>query len=371
MLNRHKIFQQLQESVPSYFQHTDNALAAAQNMWQELCRNQDLCAAVMRSKVTVPLPEPIDPLHTAFLVERQAHPYKIISTDGSQIYPDRHQGINCYVLNIGIAEFSYGLETSGANLFSEPLVHMHSDESHNATEIIDCQRTELEFKRGFESIEKKVREVSQPTLYLSDGSLICWDLEHIDIDIKQEYSTRLFTLFDQFYQNKILIAGYISLPGSKELMQLVRAGVTHTRVETDNQELDFTLITDGLLLNTLLPLNYRTGIFASKSSITTLYPPHLKPHFFYMHVPEEIVRIEIPAWIAQDKAAITSIAQIVLDQAYKGSGYPVVLAEAHEQAVVTHHDREIFFQLIQKITAGQHKPLRISQKSYKKRIVGV
>ena len=70
---------------------------------------------------------------------------------------------------------------------------------------------------------------------------------------------------------------------------------------------------------------------------------HLVPHFFYMDVGAEIVRIEIPAWIARDEQKINTVAQIILNQSIKGRGYPVALAEAHEQAVVKGPDREFFY----------------------------
>ena len=65
------------------------------------------------------------------------------------------------------------------------------------------------------------------------------------------------------------------------------------------------------------------------------------------------------------------IATIIADQCVKGRGYPVVLAEAHEQAVVKGLDREFFYHLINKISLEHNKTLKISQKSRKKLGMGI
>jgi hypothetical protein len=55
----------------------------------------------------------------------------------------------------------------------------------------------------------------------------------------------------------------------------------------------------------------------------------------------------------------------------KGYGYPVVVAEAHEQAVVKGADREFFYHLITKFGIEQRRRTVTSQKSSKKRVVAV
>jgi hypothetical protein len=97
----------------------------------------------------------------------------------------------------------------------------------------------------------------------------------------------------------------------------------------------------------------------------------LHPHFFYLHVGNEVGRVEVPAWIANDKAAVNTIAAVIIDQSRKGRGYPVVIAEAHEQAVVKGPDREFFYQLINKIAFERNQRLIMSQKSIKKRGMGI
>jgi hypothetical protein len=65
------------------------------------------------------------------------------------------------------------------------------------------------------------------------------------------------------------------------------------------------------------------------------------------------------------------ITKIVVDQVKKGYGYPVALAEAHEQAVVKGPDRDFFYHLITKLGIEQRRRTTVSFKSAKKRSVAV
>ena len=113
-------------------------------------------------------------------------------------------------------------------------------------------------------------------------------------------------------------------------------------------------------------------MFQSKAPIAYLYPQPLKPYFCYLHVGYEIVRIEIPAWIAQQEEMVDELCAIAYDQAQKGSGYPVCLFEAHEQAVVKGYDREFFYAMVQR-KVEQHDAMgyQRSIKSLKKMRVDV
>jgi hypothetical protein len=78
--------------------------------------------------------------------------------------------------------------------------------------------------------------------------------------------------------------------------------------------------------------------------------------------------VEFPAWVAQDQDLLDRSLAILLAQVNKGFGYPVALAEAHNQAVVRSGDRARFFALLeqQMIKAGLHN-VGISYKEARKR----
>ena len=112
-------------------------------------------------------------------------------------------------------------------------------------------------------------------------------------------------------------------------------------------------------------------VFENKSSITVFYPAHVKPFFFYINTGMEIGRVEIPAWIAQDSLLVDFIATVIVDQCIKGGGYPVALAEAHEQAVIKGPDRDFFYHVLQKMVIERKRSVVMSRKSYKKRGMGI
>ncbi|MDP3889286.1 MAG: hypothetical protein Q8Q25_01945 [bacterium] len=55
----------------------------------------------------------------------------------------------------------------------------------------------------------------------------------------------------------------------------------------------------------------------------------------------------------------------------KGGGYPIAIAEAHEQAVVKGPDRDFFYHLLTKMSMERQHQLSVSQKSMHKRRIGI
>ena len=128
---------------------------------------------------------------------------------------------------------------------------------------------------------------------------------------------------------------------------------------------------DAHIASFFLEWGARTTLFKSNSQITHFYPDYLKPYFFYLNVGHEIARIEIPAWIARDLASVDLIIRLILDQVDKGDGYPICLAEAHEQAVIKGPDRDFFYQLIAKLGFRHQRSFIPSRKSLRKRAIGI
>jgi hypothetical protein len=98
----------------------------------------------------------------------------------------------------------------------------------------------------------------------------------------------------------------------------------------------------------------RSPLYRSNLRILDLYEDPQKIYFCYVNVGAEIARLEIPAWVVEDSALFEQSLSIVIAQVQKGYGYPVALAEAHNQAVVRGSDRSRFFALLEQqlIKAG-------------------
>jgi hypothetical protein len=103
----------------------------------------------------------------------------------------------------------------------------------------------------------------------------------------------------------------------------------------------------------LLGPGERSVLFASSSHIQQAYPEGTQVCYFYLKVPspagpDEVGRVEVPAWVAERTPLVDRIHATVLRECEKGDGYPLALAEAHERAVIRGPERDAFFRLMER-----------------------
>ena len=91
-------------------------------------------------------------------------------------------------------------------------------------------------------------------------------------------------------------------------------------------------------------------------------------HFFYVHAGNEIGRIEVPSWVAEDEGLLGLTHSLIVDQCRRGPGYPSALMESLEQAVVTGSDRRHFAELVEGALSDNQVPVYSSEKSFSKRV---
>ena len=90
-------------------------------------------------------------------------------------------------------------------------------------------------------------------------------------------------------------------------------------------------------------------------------------HFYYLHGGTEVARVEVPDWVAADSQLLAMSHAMLVRQCELGFGYPVAISEAHEQAVITGHDRAEFRKLALLLLERQGLPTDESAKSVSKR----
>jgi hypothetical protein len=380
MLDRPKLLKEFTKISDKLFLDTSHEYQLAQKVWEEIADDSTFAYKIKTLKSPWILPSWVGKLNETIPVAQINSPYAVLAVDGSQIYPDRHQGIACYLINVGFVQLAYGIvEEKPLLLESRPHIFLSHVESESESTVqdgsadaVNCLREEYELRAGFEQgLLLKEKMGNQPYAVLFDGSLIFWHLESKDEAIKEKFLSTYLHIMHQFFQARIPMASYISFPKSKELVNLIRVALCKFELEgcTEHKAVDH--IVDAQVARFFLNQGERTIIFQNHSAISSLYPDHLKPHFFYLHVGQEVIRVEIPAWIAEDAEQVRVISEIIFDQAMKGRGYPVCLAEAHEQAVIKGPDREFFYHVLQKAGIEQKQRYAISQKSLKKRGIGV
>ncbi len=319
----------------------------------------------------------------------------VLAVDGSHIDVDRHIAARCYLINIGGCRLIYGFYPD-AHLFSKPRLYadeedlvLRDPESSTREQIVEG--AVLGFKRAVEEIRALAQLVEEsppdiPTLALVDGSLIMVGLvgqgypDFVREAVLRDGLLRAMDDLRRTAQTRtVALASYISLPRSTEVVNALRLEVCPyepadcdylcSSVIPGQRPCDSVGgILDRDLLQHVLATGERSSVFVSTSSIVErYYGPH-QVHFFYVNVGEEMARVEVPVWVAQDDGLLGLTHGLVVDQCRRGQGYPVAIMEAHEQAVVSGADRERFHELVDNALSTQRVFVYSSAKSRSKRL---
>lgn len=351
-----------------------------------------LCEKVRLSKTSFLLAAPtggIDERHTA---PPPPVSHTIIATDGSHIDLDRHQAAACRLINIGTVQLDYG-DTSGAELDSRPRLLAEETELaiHDPDGIRETPLTGalLGIKRDveeFQALAELAAAVppSRPALALSDGSLIRWSLTTANYEayvLRELLDNGYLKCLDEFQrrcgERELAIASYISRPGGEEVVNTLRLAVCPYKtancdrhcgqIKTGQRPCDtLSGVSDAALFERFLAPGERSAVFESTSKVIDQYYGGHRIGFFYLRLEDEIARVELPLWLTEIPGRLDLLHALVLEQVKKGNGYPVALAEAHEQAVVTGADRAVFYEVIDVYLREQGIDSGISAKSFSK-----
>lgn len=341
--------------------------------WHKICNDSLFRYKIEGLSAPWPVPTWDGALDSVYYVKRDSISYRIASVDGSQIYPDRHQGYSCFLINIGTASFMYGAQSS-VLLDNNPYLFTTKELSgfgEFSQDYVNAKRQELEMIDASRLAKFLCEDSSIPKLLLFDGSLIFWHLESKAQGLLEQFLPRYVTELHTLYSMAVPCAGYISLPRSRELVNLVRLQLCDFNVTNQEPWKLVDGIVDTTLVGSYLQSGFRTGIFKNNAAVSVRYPAHLSPYFFYLNTGYEIGRVEVPAWIAYDQERTDLVASLVIDQCTKGHGYPVAIAEAHEQAVVKAPDREFFYHMLNKVGFEYQIVQRSSLKSMRKKMMTI
>ncbi len=316
--------------------------------------------------------------------------FTVIASDGSHIDVDRHHAARCYLINTGGVTLHYGVKPN-AELESQP--RLYDADADLVVSPPDGKGRDQMVEGGLLSIKRGVEEcrcltdlaVAQAPgssiTALIDGSLILWGLEAFpdfvtDVLLFKGFLAHLDRMRKLNADRTLAVASYISLPPRADVVNAMRLSLCpQETVDSDRMCQDCGTkeceavagVLDRELFSHVLKPGERSAIFASQSSVVKKHYGENRVNFFYLRLDEEIARVEIPQWVAQDERLLNLTHTLILDQCKRGHGYPVALSEAHEQAVITGIDREDFWQLVETIQAEDHLTAVTSAKSFSKR----
>ena len=322
--------------------------------------------------------------------------YCVASVDGSHIDVDRHMAARCYLINLGSCVLTYGSQPaahldSGPQLFSEDEDLFLTSISPSGNEEAPIEGTLLGIKRAVREVEGLASLASNlptelPLLALLDGSLVLWSLSGRghppfvrDLMIRNGLLPALDQLRSLADGRPMAVAAYVSLPQSTEVVHTVRillcdkdgARCKQTcsmyRSGPEPCSLANGFLDRDLFGATLQP-GQRSCLFATSSSISREHYGAHQVYYYYLNSGEELARVEVPQWVAQDSERLALSHALVLDQCRRGAGYPAAIMEAHEQAVIDGADRELFRVLVEDALGRQHLPVYTSEKNRSKRI---
>ena len=218
---------------------------------------------------------------------------------------------------------------------------------------------------------------------LMDGSLILFGMHrHPDFVVRHLVDEGFVEILDGIRQmaseRPVAIASYISLPRSMEVVNALRVSVCPYPVPNCDRECgterrekrpcekEVGRVLDREILENMLDMNERTAVFDSNAAIVRDHYGGHGVSFFYVRTEEEIGRVEVPDWVAEDEGLLGLVHSLVVEQCRLGPGYPVALKEAHEQAVVTGADRQYFVELVADALEQQGLPVYSSEKNISK-----
>ncbi len=273
----------------------------------------------------------------------------VIASDGSQIYPDPHGITLYYLINTGCIVYRHGSGQKPDAWNPPPTLCYEPDDLLDdqgrliSTGEINVLRDLAELA-ALAQLAPAYAGQNEPLLTLTDGQL---PLRVIDLPFNQQAERQLeyVELLNRLRECGALLGGYIDRPRSTFVLSLLHlASLPEGGITEDNlRHNPFRHLTDIELFEGLLGPGQRSALFITKAKGLENYTR--AGHFFYLNVSAKagtpmLARVEIPAWVATDAAALDTLHAALVRQARITGSYPYVLARADELAVVSTEERE-------------------------------
>ena len=326
---------------------------------------------------------------------RTLNEYRVISTDGSHIGIDRDLPAKCFLINIGIADFLYGDEAN-AELMNVPQLYAREEDliirEKDGTGFHPIEDSLLNAKRSVEEILALASVLDEtdfevPTLGLIDGPIAVYGLPGvsnkqyvIDYLVRDGFESALASIKSKIHNNLLGVIGFTSLPGNRDVAKMLSSkicdkGAGNAEFNCHYRASDLISfcsnciggVLDREIFAGILKKGERSPIFVGNNNNNEVN----NIAFFYLNVGSEIARIEIPVWNISGPETIDLIQSVLMEQTDRGHGYPVVLMEAHEQAVINSADRRAFADtIVEYLARGDSRPYE-SAKALSKKIRGI
>ena len=356
MLKIDKIIPQVEKIVEEKYSENLRRISAIDFVIKKLkeIKPEDLKNVTYKETLSL-FGTPIEIPGRAIKIEKEISDYTAIAADGSEVPINEDFFFPYYIINIGFIALKYGKDhfffaDSNAKIYFEEneLYEKVGDKSFLVRGELLSSKMLLEESKKLEELLKDFYTVEVPVLALFDGTLIQWEIKETSETYKNNFVKNFQRMILIAEQLKAPLAGYISGTHSRDVMEMIRIFLEMKGEDFDKQLLS--IIKDADIFKIILRKGERSAIFRSNAPILNLYKAPI--YFFFLNVGSEVVRIEIPEFIAFDNDLLEKTCALILSQSNKGEGYPVVLKEAHKQAVIKSSERvfieELFIDFLRK-----------------------
>jgi len=289
----------------------------------------------------------------------------IIAVDGSQVYPDELSPVHYYLINVGQFVYYHALDgqASTPEQMTFPKLHFHRADVHDrygrivANRTVDDRRTIAEMHRLAQSAWER-RNPEVPLIALYDNRLMYLPGEDESDQLMIDYFRGLVHLHDA----GATLAGYVDNPfRSKRFIQLLfllgidSPEALHARQHELTHAGELEGLRDQFFFETLLKPGQRSAIMVQNSPQNKLFRDRGESYeiaFFYLKVhnayQSKVVRVDVPMWVARDRAQIETLHALILHQCQlQGRNpYPYALTRADELAWVGAKDRAKLDELV-------------------------
>jgi hypothetical protein len=317
-----------------------------------------------------------EPINQPFPLKGTPDQALILAADGSQIYPDPHGAVLYWLTNIGVFAYIHGSDElpeiiSEPQLFYEDKDVRETDGRLIATAAINAHRAVFEMQLlARETMQR--RHLIRPLIAMYDGPLLGFIMGK-DVPKAAELANDYHEAIAVLHDIRAGLLGYVDRPKSTflvstiYLMSLGEAEITRTNLQTAGK---FEGLSDRDLYQYILQPGDRCGMMVQQSPQNKMYKERDEAQevaFFYMNVSAShqepyLARIEMPMWVARDKALVDAIQGLVYSQCQITDRYPYALTRADEIAVVHTHEKRALDEMIGIELLRNKQTLEMSQK---------
>ncbi|HEU0295119.1 MAG TPA: DNA double-strand break repair nuclease NurA [Anaerolineales bacterium] len=273
----------------------------------------------------------------------------LIAADGSQINPDRHAAVQFCLINVGTITMRLNsgtttdIGTRSELLYGDDLF----PNGNPMSEGMVAMRRDISERTAFDELSK---EIPGQVVTFTDGPVELWGAKSDDPQSYSLFVDRYLGVLSRLQSRGVITAGYVDKPSADLVIRLLELAIATDEQRQKLREYHpLRGVSDrwlyGESANPLLPPGHRSAVFHMQSSSEKNYTGVLSLHFFYLNVGTEghpwPVRVEIPKWVADDKARLDLLHCVFIEQCkMMGSKpYPYLLHRAHEVAVVKHEEK--------------------------------